>query len=187
MIFIVYNPIFLDDIQTMELLAEYEGNYTRWHNNGNLWVQACKKNGKFEGECREWYENGQLREYGFYRNGKQEGEHKIWHENGQIMRDELYQNGLKEGISMLWYKNESSFVQELYRDGKIQGECVYWNTQPLTCYLSRFYFYDERVIDPHFSSWKRRIFLQCRKSYFPIPLAAINNFLIKYLLSTIIT
>lgn len=187
MIFIVYMSNILDDIQAMELLAEYEGNYTRWHDNGNLWVQACKKNGKFEGECREWYENGQLSEYGFYRDGLQEGEHKTWNEDGKIVINEIFQNGRREGIAMLWYGDggNSSFARELYRNGKLQGESVYWNTT-LGYYPSRFYFYDGYVIDCHFNLRKKRIFLRCRKSYSPIPKTATNNFLIKDLLSIIV-
>jgi hypothetical protein len=172
----------------MELLAEYEGNYTRWHDNGNLWVQACKKNGKFEGECREWYENGQLCEYGFYRNGLQEGKHKTWNEDGKIFIDEIFQNGLREGVAILWYRDgeNNSCARELYRNGKRQGESVYWNTT-LGYYPSRFYFYDGYVIDPHFNLRKRRIFLRCKKSYLPMSRTAINNFLIKDLLSVITT
>ena len=70
-----------------------EGEYKRWHENGELWVYCFYKDGQLHGEYKRWHENGQLWIHTFFKDDKAEGEYRQWNENGQLWHHKLYKNG----------------------------------------------------------------------------------------------
>ena len=72
---------------------EGEGEFIRYHENGNLRVHSFYENGEKHGECKIYFENGQLWVHAFFKNGKRHGEYKWYWKNGQIGGYSLYENG----------------------------------------------------------------------------------------------
>jgi antitoxin component YwqK of YwqJK toxin-antitoxin module len=59
------------------------GDYLRWHDNGQLCLKCTYTNGKLNGDYLRWYDNGQLCLKCTYTNGKLNGDYLRWHDNGQ--------------------------------------------------------------------------------------------------------
>lgn len=47
-----------------------EGEFKRWHSNGQLYEHSFWKNGEREGECKTFYRSGEILDYYLYENGK---------------------------------------------------------------------------------------------------------------------
>ena len=73
---------------------ENNGEYKRWHENGQLYAHYFYKNGKRDGEFKSWHENGQLCRNCFYKNGELNGEYKNWDGKGQLFYHYFYKNGI---------------------------------------------------------------------------------------------
>jgi antitoxin component YwqK of YwqJK toxin-antitoxin module len=69
-----------------------QGEYKRWHPNGQLATHCFYVDGKRHGEYKLWYENGQQRVHCFFVDGNRHGECKAWYSNGQLWMHCFYQN-----------------------------------------------------------------------------------------------
>ncbi len=114
----------------IERYRKKEGEYKKWHPNGQLNAQGYYKEGKEEGEFKEWYYTGQLSSQKYYKKGKFEGEYKSWWwTNGQSCVQCYYKEGVIEGEYKSWYSNGQLWVQWYYKEGKKEGESKRWDDQ----------------------------------------------------------
>jgi antitoxin component YwqK of YwqJK toxin-antitoxin module len=70
-----------------------QGEYKRWHPNGQLATHCYYVDGKQHGEYKAWYSNGQTWVHCYYVDGKRHGEFKWWYSKGQLGIHCFYQNG----------------------------------------------------------------------------------------------
>jgi hypothetical protein len=97
-----------------------EGEFKRWHRNGQLWFHCYFKNDKMEGEFKEWYDNAQIKTHCFFKNGKKEGEYKQWMDNGHLRIHCYYKDDKLDGeYKELDYNNRIS-KHYLYEDGIVK-------------------------------------------------------------------
>ena len=73
-----------------------EGEWVKYHDNGNVSYRGSYKNGKEEGESLWYYRNGQSSDKGSYKNGKKEGEWVGYMTSGKVSYRVSYKNGKKE-------------------------------------------------------------------------------------------
>ena len=75
-----------------------EGEYISYHEYEFNIVKQIKikknyVNGKVDGEFSEYHENGELKNLGFYNNGKIEGKYYFFDRKGNIKEKRLYKDG----------------------------------------------------------------------------------------------
>jgi antitoxin component YwqK of YwqJK toxin-antitoxin module len=69
------------------------GEWTRWHENGNIDRKGSYTAGYRTGEWTYWYANGNLESTGIVDNGKRTGEWKVWLDNGTLHKVSQWHNG----------------------------------------------------------------------------------------------
>ncbi len=100
------------------------GNFTYYHENGEIQIECIYNDNQYDGEYKEWYENGQLKTQTFYKNGYIDGKLEQWSVKGLINKIAQYKNGLKEGKFMSFYDNGQMLRKEFYKQDKfIKGKC----------------------------------------------------------------
>jgi antitoxin component YwqK of YwqJK toxin-antitoxin module len=77
----------------IERYRKKEGEYKKWHPNGQLEAQRYYKEGKLEGEYIWWNDNGQLWFQKYYKEGKLDGEYKEWNNQGELISHKIYTGG----------------------------------------------------------------------------------------------
>ena len=60
-----------------------QGEYKRYHVNGQLRVHSFFQNGNYHGEYKSYQKNGRPYVYAFFKNGILHGEYKHYHRNGK--------------------------------------------------------------------------------------------------------
>lgn len=153
-----------------------EGEYKWWHENGNLWVHACKIDGKLEGECKEWHDNGQLMTCSFYRDGKIEGKYETYYENGSPQLREFYKQGIREGKVINWNNDGYPRSQKFYQAGKLEGE------MKLNNLLYHYYCHAGYILSQNFDK-KKMTFLKVKKFLFRAAKITLSDYIIKDLRS----
>lgn len=83
---------------------DYEGDYKKYHPNGNIMIEGKYKNNKKDGAWFYFNENGKIVQGGHYFNDEKQGIWRFWNENGIMYYEEIFQNG--ELKSMIFYNNE---------------------------------------------------------------------------------
>ncbi len=98
---------------------EFEGEYKRWRDNGQLLFQSYFKEGKREGECKWWNYNGHLWCQAYYKEDKKEGENKWWWENGHLKVQSYFKEGKEEGEYKMWDEGGILSEHKIYENGKV--------------------------------------------------------------------
>ncbi len=70
-----------------------QGEYKRYHENGQLYIHTFFQNGNRHGEYKSFYGNGRKFEHIFFQNGNIHGEYKAYHDNGIILRETFFYQG----------------------------------------------------------------------------------------------
>ena len=129
------------------------GQYEKYHDNGQLSARLTFKDGKKDGPYESYYESGQLRQRVTYKEGKREGLYERYYGNGQLTTKETYKNGKMDGPFEYYYepyeylyegeqlrqrgtykegKREGLF--EIYNeDGTLRSKCFWVNGQKFEC------------------------------------------------------
>ena len=99
------------------------GEFVRYHENGEVKEIGLTKDGKNEGEWKIFYDSGSIELVVSYVNGKEEGEEIKYHENGKIRYTVNYSNGKREGEYLGYYEDGSLKVKLTYKNGteKFEG------------------------------------------------------------------
>ena len=105
-----------------------EGQWVRYHENGQLFYKVEYKNGEREGPWVVYHKNGQLEIEGNYRNGKLEGPWVGYHKNGQLSFKGEYKNGEQEGPWVYYWNNGHLNSKGDYKNSKREGTWVFFNT-----------------------------------------------------------
>ncbi len=88
------------------------GEWLRYHENGQLHIKSNYKDGK---------ENGQLRYSLNFKDDKLNGLSKSFGKNGQLLTEEIYKDGKLNGLSKSYYENGQLHIKFNYKDGKLDG------------------------------------------------------------------
>jgi antitoxin component YwqK of YwqJK toxin-antitoxin module len=110
------------------------GEYKKWYDNGQLFVQKQYVEGKEQGEYKRWNDDGQLIVLSHYVDGKYHGEYKQWYENGQLEIQTQYIEGKYHGEYKSWHRGANNSVEDRgqlhiqthYIEGKENGEYKQW-------------------------------------------------------------
>ncbi len=70
-----------------------QGEYKRYHVNGQLRVHSFFQNGNYHGEYKSYQKNGRPYVYAFFKNGILHGEYKHYHRNGKQWEHSFYYQG----------------------------------------------------------------------------------------------
>ena len=103
------------------------GEFKKWHDNGQLRVQTTYVDSKLHGEYKEWFDNSKLNKQTTYVDGKIYGDYKIWHNNGHLYIQTTYVDGKFHGVDKMWHNNGHLYIQTTYVDGKKNGEYKRWD------------------------------------------------------------
>ena len=93
----------------LEFILNFEENKTK-----GIWLSGIEG----EGEYLRYHKNGQLRYHEFYKNGLRHGESKWYFENGQIWIHDFWKNGLRHGECEWYLRNGELYEHNLYKNGK---------------------------------------------------------------------
>lgn len=94
-----------------------EGEFYRFHTDGEVLGLDIYVNGKKHGTCKEFHSGGALHYSTEYKNGKIiDGENVYFHPNGNIKFLDYYKNGLKYGKSTTYYESGAIEIEGEYRD-----------------------------------------------------------------------
>ena len=102
----------------------WNGEYKRWHYNGQLWEHSWHKNGVRDGEFKLWYSDGQLWEHSWHKNGVRDGEYKSWWSNGQLQIHCWHKNNKNEGEYKRWRISSQLWRHCWYRGGIVIKEIL---------------------------------------------------------------
>lgn len=80
-----------------------QGEYKKWHKNGQLCYTCYYIDNSAHGEYREWWDNGQMKFFLCYNTDEFHGEYKCWNENGQLEKHCFYINGLEYSFDEIPY------------------------------------------------------------------------------------
>ena len=105
-----------------------DGEWSAWHENGQLKKKGRCKSGREVGEWLEWHENGQLASRGEYVDGQAHGLAETWHENGQLASRCTYVGGLEEGVAESWHANGTLRSRFQMSGGEFTGIVRYWHS-----------------------------------------------------------
>lgn len=70
-----------------------DSHFVRFHDNGALYIDGQKENGKKVGYWSSWYKNGQLQSEVSFEKGERQGSYKAFFPNGQLRVEGTYNLG----------------------------------------------------------------------------------------------
>lgn len=112
--------------------SKLEGEYKRYHPNGNLNYKTNLINGENEGDYIEFFEDRTISVTGEYVHGKEDGKWQYFHANGKLKIDMSYKDGIKIGI---WKEYDSAGEllkqYEFNEEGHLTNDFVFYKkTKP---------------------------------------------------------
>ena len=124
-----------------QLVANGNGHYQNYHENGQLESEGAVLNGLPQGDWTRWYANGNKMENGTYVNdlfvvnnswkpdGSQmvwngSGEYTLYHNNGAIESFGWMENGLREGLWTYNAEDGTTMSTIIYKEGNMNGKMV---------------------------------------------------------------
>ena len=116
------------------------GDYTRWHFNGQKSVKGYYKENFAENNFKTWYENGNLNEEINYQNGKKNGKYIQRNYEGEIISEGNYINDLEDGE---WFSNHDNKVIVKFIKGNKEGKYQEFKNNILI--VKGYYTNDEKV------------------------------------------
>ncbi|WP_258104646.1 tetratricopeptide repeat protein [Marinoscillum sp. MHG1-6] len=106
--------------------GKYNGSYTSYFKNGNIYIKGSMKNNQFDGEYEEYYPTGQLKYDSYYLDGNQHGYFKKYYKNGQIEQEGWYVDDNFEQEWKLYHPDGSLDEVQYYISGKLHGWTQYY-------------------------------------------------------------
>ena len=106
-----------------------DGEFSFWHENGQLKLRARFVNGKENGAFRVYHENGELAFTGRYNDGRLDERHEWYSQAGQLLEQGDWTEGRRVGLHRIW--DEAGILREeaVYREGLLNGMRTLWDTQ----------------------------------------------------------
>lgn len=85
-------PGTLSELYYLDDANRLQGEYKRWHQNGQLYIQCFCEDDHRNGEDKIWNDRGQLLDHSHWSHGKLHGESKTWDNGGQLIEHHFYKN-----------------------------------------------------------------------------------------------
>lgn len=102
-----------------------DGNFVEYYRNGNKYAEGQYDMGVLAGEWSYWHDNGQLCKKVTFKEGRPHGEWKVYREDGSLEASKSYQNGKRHGEWTLYYDDgETPKLKISYQEGKVHGTRV---------------------------------------------------------------
>ena len=98
-----------------------DGDWFKYHDNGQLSRKGSYKNGKRDGLVVAYWDNGQLRFEGTFKDGEDDGYHVQYYENGNLWWEQNYKNGEWDGVWRKYYENGQVMWETIYDKGRLNG------------------------------------------------------------------
>jgi hypothetical protein len=88
--------------------------------NGKLFAEIRKKDGRKNGVTKNYYANGKVQVETNFVNDSKEGDSKFYFEDGKICQHVIYKNNVKHGIERHYYKNGKLACEIPYLYGEVE-------------------------------------------------------------------
>jgi hypothetical protein len=106
---------------------KYYGEVVKYNQGGKIYSKEYHIDGVFD-RYEYYYENGILSQSGYIKNNKKDGEIKYYRFNGNLRLIENFKEGLKHGNYTVWYRNGNKEQYRTYNNGKLEGKWKEWHT-----------------------------------------------------------
>lgn len=117
---------YIDDKNNLKFEANYlydelNGNYTKYYENGNVYISRFYVKYKKNGQENIYNQDGIRMKRFYYENGKKEGIQKIYYPSGNLKKLLYYKNGKKDGKQFLYEDNENIIIKIklIFKEGKL--------------------------------------------------------------------
>jgi len=102
--------------------GERDGEWTFYHENGQMASIGNYKDGELDGKYTFYYENGQIGREGSYKDGGEVGKWTHYYENGQIKQEGSYKDIVDSGLILQRRVGKWTYY---YKNGQIEQEGNY--------------------------------------------------------------
>lgn len=110
------------------------GNWKYWYNNGQLKKDCNMSMDSLDGSFISWFPSGQKEMEGKYNMEQPTGPWLGWYENGQMEYKRNYSaQGKEDGLQMEWHESGQKVCEENYAEGVREGDMKFWDTKGKLC------------------------------------------------------